>query len=128
MKKFISLVLLISFFQIFGEAQKVINFKVTDINGKQHNLYEDYLNKGKLVVTYLMYSDCAPCNTLAPRFQKMFENFSDGKDRVTFMMLSISKTDSLEALNVFKDKHNLTIPLIGPSGGSLTSTLQFINA
>jgi peroxiredoxin len=128
MKKFVYLILIFCSFQTILVAQKVIDFKVTDINGKQHKLYEDYLNKGKIVVTYLMYAGCPPCNTLAPRFQKMFENFSAGKDQVAFMMLSISKTDTLDALKVFNAKHSLTTPLIGPEGGSLTANIQFINA
>jgi peroxiredoxin len=128
MKKFVSLIFMFCALQTILVAQKVIDFKVTDINGKQHKLYEDYLNKGKIVVTYLMYADCPPCNILAPRFQKMFENFSSGKDQVAFMMLSISKVDTLDALKAFSVKHGLTTPLIGPQGGSLTANIQFINA
>ena len=127
MKKFFNTFFMVGFITILTFGQKAIDFTVRDIDGKDHKLYADYLNKGKIVVTYLMLTDCPPCHVLAPRFESMYKSFGQGNGNVQFLILSISPNDSLQALSAFKQTHQITAPLIGRDGKSLTSTIQFMN-
>lgn len=128
MKRFIFSTLVILFLITYNsKAQKALDFNVVDIEGKNHSLYGDYLNKGKVIVIFLMVTDFQPCHVIASRLQKMYEQFGGGKDNVEFLYLSISPQDSIEALKSFQELHQITSPIIGPQGGSLTSTIQFTN-
>jgi peroxiredoxin len=128
MKKFIYTILILCLVNTLANAQKALDFTVKDINNKDHSLYADYLNNGKIIVTYLMLTDCPPCHTLAPRFQRIYEKFGSGKGNVEFLILSISPSDTLESLQNFQETHQITSPIIGPEGGSLTASIQFTNA
>ena len=128
MKKFYCTYFMVALATVFLQSQKAIDFSVTDINGQQHKLYNDYLNKGKVVVTYLMLTDCPPCHVMAPRFEQLNKTFGSGKGNVQFLLLSISPSDTVKALEHFRDTHQISAPVIGKDGGSLTASLQFINA
>lgn len=127
MKKFLftSIVTLLS--TIYTYAQKAPDFNVTDVNGNKHALYNDYLNKGKIVVLQLFFTECIPCNALAANQQVLNLKYGDGKERVQFMNLSIQALDSVAGVREYAMRHGLTFPHISPQGGSLSTTLPYLN-
>lgn len=109
-------------------AQVVPNFKVTDIEGKTHRLYEDYLNKDKIVVLSFFYADCPPCTALAIRNEALYQKYGGGRGKVQFIYMSLLITDTLESLQFFRDTTKITAPIVGATGGSLTAALPYIQS
>ncbi|HMP30665.1 MAG TPA: redoxin domain-containing protein [Saprospiraceae bacterium] len=127
MKKFLHTFFMICMVSTLTIAQKAINFSAKDIDGKDHNLYADNLNKGKIVVTFLMVADFEPCNVIAPRIQSLYEKFGSGNGNVQFYYFTVSPTDTIQALKKFRQQHGITAPIIGPEGGGLSASIQFTN-
>jgi len=75
-------------------SQNAPNFTITDSDGVEHSLYEDYLDKGITVVLKFFFVNCPPCNSIAPSMQTLYEDSS------------------------FKNRHNLTFPSAGGEGNA----------
>lgn len=127
----IARILIVSFSTIFLGlslfSQKVPNFNVKDIEGKEIKLYENYLNNGKIVVLSLFFVECPPCNAGAANLEALYKKYGSGKDRVEFIQLSVEALDSVEAVREFKDRHGITFPIVGPQGGSLSASQPYRN-
>lgn len=100
-------------------AQTAPNFMVTDAHANTHRLYEDYLNQGKTVVLELFFTTCPPCNSIAPQFQSLYEDWGEGTGDVQFIGLSVLSTDNNTKVIDYEDRHGLTFPGAGSEGGSL---------
>jgi len=106
-------------------AQKAPDFTITDFDNKTHTLYEDYLDKGKVVMIKIMFASCPPCNSSAPRIQDLYEEFGEGTEDVQFFALSNKSWDSNSGIEAFADKHSLTFPGAGKDGGALTAVAPY---
>ena len=100
-------------------SQKSDNWIVTDVDGNEHNLYEDYLNQGEVVVLKFFWVDCPPCNSIAPFVQELYVELGEGNEGVQFFDFTILGGDTDPAVRGFKNQHGLTFPSVSSDGGSL---------
>ncbi|MCC6815492.1 MAG: redoxin family protein [Saprospiraceae bacterium] len=119
-KLFFSLLLPLSIF-----AAKAPDFTVTDYNNKTHRLYEDYLNKEKVVVLKIFFVDCPPCNTIAPFIQPTYLKWGAGTGRVQFFELSTMGIDNNAYVKTYANKYGITCPSVGSDGGSLAAVAPY---
>lgn len=118
MKQLLAIIFLLTSLSIYG--QQAPNFIITDYNNVDHDLYNDYLNNGKVVLLKIMFVDCPPCNSIAPSVQSLWEDFGGvGNPDVQFFELSNKSFDSNQDMQGFANRHGLTFPGAGADGGSL---------
>lgn len=115
---FLSLVFFISA-NVSLSAQLAPNFTITDTDGVEHNLYEDYLDQGKTVLIKMFFVNCPPCRAVAPSMQTLYEEWGEGQNDVQFIELSIRSGDSNADVAGYKSTFNLTFPGAGFDGGAL---------
>ena len=100
-------------------AQKPPNFSMTDIHGKQWNLYNE-LGKGKSVVLDFFFVDCKPCQRLTPIVQSVYESY--GSDTGNVIVFGISNRDNNARITQFESTYGVTYPSCGIDGGGDTIT------
>ncbi len=111
---------------IHGKGQKkVADFSFVDSEGKLHRLYEDYLEKKKLVVVDLFFVDCPPCNQIAPYLKTSYESWGSGEKLVEFIALSPFDNDN--TIELYRNNHFLEYPFAGTTGGGDKVLEQFTN-
>ena len=108
-------------------GQKAPNFTITDYNGEVHNLYDDYLTNGKVVMLKIMFAACPPCNAAAPAIQDLYEIFGEGSMDVEFFDLSNKSWDSNASIKSYSEKHNLTFTGAGADGGALAAVSPYVS-
>jgi thiol-disulfide isomerase/thioredoxin len=108
-------------------SQIMPDFTVVDTDLKIHNLYADYLDKGKVVVVKIFFVDCPPCNAIAPSTQAKYVRWGEGKDRVQFIEMSTLLTDRNSHVREYKLKHGITFPSISGDGGGFDAAKIFTN-
>ncbi len=122
----------ILFLSIFGFSGVLISqntvpdFTVTDSDGVEHSLYEDYLDKGITVGIKLFFVNCPPCNVDAPKVQTLYEELGGGQADVQLFELTTS-SDNNAAVNGYKAMHGLTFPSISTDGGASQVIQPYIN-
>ncbi|NOT36499.1 MAG: redoxin domain-containing protein [Saprospiraceae bacterium] len=120
MKKLVFLLL-----PFFLQAAKAPDFTVTDYNNKIHKLYQDYLDKEKVVIIKIFFVDCPPCNNIAPKFQSSYVKWGQGAGRVQFFEMSTMSGDVNSYVKQYTNRHGLTCPSIGSDGGSLQAIAPY---
>jgi hypothetical protein len=108
-------------------SQTMPDFTVVDTDLKIHNLYADYLDKGKVVVIKIFFVDCPPCNAIAPATQAKYVRWGEGKERVQFIEMSTLLTDRNSHVRAYKLKHGITFPSISGDGGGFDAAKLFTN-
>lgn len=106
------------FIPLFVSAKKAPDFAVTDQNNKVHKLYEDYLNKDKVVVIKFFFVGCPPCSAIAPYVQSAYVRWGAGNGRVQFFEISTMKGDNNALIKGYQNGKGLTFPGVGTDGGS----------
>lgn len=103
-------------------AQTAPNFTVTNSDGLTRNLYNNYLNQGKVVVIEAFFTTCPPCNAHAPFWEALYQSqLAAHPGQVEFIMLSTLQSDNNDKVAVYKANKNLSMPGVGSNGGSLTA-------
>jgi len=128
MQKSIITTILFSFFAFASlYSQSYPDFTITDSDGNEHTLYQDYLDQGKSVVIKVFFVACPPCNAIAPSVQELYEEWGEGQFDVQFFELSVRTSDSNSNVATYKNRHNLTFPGAGNDGGSLTAVAPLLS-
>lgn len=121
------LLFFVLYFSQFSFAQTAPNFTVTDTDGQVHKLYEDYLDKGKIVVLKIFFVNCPPCNSIAPSVQQKFVEWGSGMSNVQFIEATNKISDINSSVKGYKIKHGLTFPSISYDGGAIPLTEPYMN-
>lgn len=101
---------------------------MTDSGGKVHNLYADYVNKGKVVVLEVFFINCPPCSAHAPYVQGLYQQLqTEYGDRVEFLLLSDKSADTNPLVQQYRTSKSLTMPAVGSDGGSVTAVQPYKN-
>jgi hypothetical protein len=124
----------LSFFPIFFllfspllRAAPAPNFTVTTSDNTTLNLYNDFVNQGKVLVVEAFFTTCPPCNTHAPYWQSLYQNMTAAfPGKVEFMLLSTLSTNSNTKVAQYKTNKGLTMPGVGNNGGSLTALNPYL--
>jgi hypothetical protein len=124
MKK--SLLIVLCFFNVVLFSQVAPNFEVVDSDGNIHRLYEDYLDKGKVVVLKIFFVDCPPCNAIASATQEKYVKWGSGKEKVQFIEMSTKLTDRNSHVREYKLKHGITFPSISADGGGFDAVKPYV--
>jgi thiol-disulfide isomerase/thioredoxin len=120
--KQLSLLLFSLFFFTSIEATPAPNFTVTTSDDQAFNLYQQYINQGKLVLVEAFFTSCPPCAAHAPLLQTLYtQMLADYPGRVEFILLSTLSTDTNVKVAQYKTSKNLTMPAAGANGGSITA-------
>jgi thiol-disulfide isomerase/thioredoxin len=125
MKKFILITLLTGFGLTLISQPLAPDFTVTDSDGVQHQLYQDYLNQGKTVVIDLFFTYCPPCIELAPFLETLYESWGSGSGDVEFIGLSVQNDDYNTHVAQFKITHGVSYPAVGVDGGAIPAVQPF---
>lgn len=98
------------------------NFTITSSDNQALNLYQDFINQGKLVVLEAFFIACPPCNTHAPLVQNLYTQMQAAyPGKVEFIMLSTLSGDKNVNVAQYKASKGLTMPAAGSDGGSVTA-------
>jgi len=125
MKNLFTLLLLL--LHALGFAQTAPNFTIVTSDGQSRNLYNDYLNQGKIVVIEAFFTTCPPCNTHAPFWQALYQSqLAAHPGQVEFLILSTLQSDNNFKVAQYKTAKNLTMPGAGTDGGGLTALQPYI--
>ena len=100
-------------------AQDAPNFTITDTDGVEHRLYEDYLDQGKTVMIKIFFVNCPPCRSIAPSVQTLYEEWGEGTGDVQFFELSNKSFDDNNDVAAWHSQLGLTFPGAGEDGGAL---------
>jgi len=121
-------VFLVSFVHSGVFGQQVPDFTVTDPYGTTHHLYADYLGQGKIVVLKFFFVECPPCQSIAPYFEDLYQEWGGGNGDVEFIAL-VTKTynsNNNSGVVTYMQSHNLNYIGIGNDGGSLAAAEPYI--
>lgn len=119
------LLVLTTFFTLQLMGQVAPNFTVTDVDGTMHELYTDYLDKGKIVALKIFFVNCPPCNNAAPGFQAKYVQFGEGNQDVQFFSLTNKVSDTNTSVAGFKGQHSLTMPVVSSEGGAVSAQAKY---
>jgi len=119
-------------FIIFGansiKSQNIMhNFTVTDTEGHTHRLYEDYSDKGKVVVIKFFFTTCPPCIANAPHWQQKYVQWGSGDQGVEFFSATILTSDNNPQVISFENNYNQSMKGISNEGNSPSIVNPFRN-
>ena len=87
-------------------GSKMWDFTVTDIDGKEYNLY-DILQEQKLIIIDFWYVACVPCKNEFPYFESVHNKY---KDDVT--ILAMNHFDNEGEIKRLRDEMRISFPLV----------------
>jgi len=125
--KHLSILIVLTLLSSLVSGQVAPNFTITDSEGGVHRLYEDYLDKGEVVVIKMFFIACPICKPYNVPYQEMYEQFGSGTDSVQFLILTTKNWDSNEEVSAYRSEFNLTMPGSGFDGGGYDATDPYRN-
>lgn len=121
MKKELS-TLLFSLLLFVCQATPAPDFTITTTDGVQRQLYNDYVNQGKVLVFEVFFTSCPPCSSHAPSWQALYQNMlAAHPGQVEFLILSTLTSDMNSVVATYRTNKGLTMPGAGSNGGSQTA-------
>ena len=109
-----------------GAAQMTMhNFTVTDVDGQTHNLYQNYLDNGKVVVIKFFFTTCPPCIANAPLWQQKYVQWGSGTQNVQFFSVTTLGSDNNPQVINFENTYNQTMKGISTEGNASAVTTPF---
>lgn len=128
MKTLIQIFIFSVFFSPFAYSQTTMHdFNVTDVHGQRHQLYNDYLNQGKVVVIKFFFTSCPPCIANAPLWQQKYVQHGSGTQGVEFFSVTTITSDYDPTVQGFEAIYNQTMKGISQDGGAQTIATPFKN-
>ena len=110
MKKELS-TLLFSLLLFVCQATPAPDFTITTTDGVQRQLYNDYVNQGKVLVFEVFFTSCPPCSSHAPSWQALYQNMlAAHPGQVEFLILSTLTSDMNSVVATYRTNKGLTMP------------------
>lgn len=109
----------------YSFSQDAPDFSITDTDGNVINLYEDLLDKDKIVVIKLFFVACPLCKPYNEPFQDLYEEFGEGAEDVEFLLLTTKTWDSNAQIAEYRTQYNLSYPGSGNDGGGFAATAPY---
>ena len=106
------------------QSQQAPNFQVVDINGLEHDLYEDHLDQGETMVLAFFYIDCSMCEAL---FYHLEYHMNTTWGSLPLNGLVMSGVDSAQDLSYYQTQTGLQLPLVGVDGGAQEAMTPYMN-
>ncbi len=126
--KFLTCLITLIFIVFNGKAQNTMhNFTATDTEGHIHRLYEDYSDKGKVVVIKFFFTTCPPCISNAPFWQQKYIQWGSGNQDVEFFSATTLTSDNNPQVNNFENTYNQTMKGISNEGSASAIVSPFRN-
>ena len=122
-----ALFLAICLFPLLLSAQTAPDFTITDSDGVEHSLYEDYLDEGQTVLIKIFFTTCPPCRSIASSVEIFYQQWGAGEFDVEFFELSNKTFDTDPLVNGYKAEFGITFPSAGSDGGSLEALAPYLN-
>lgn len=117
MKNLLPLLCLLCTARLF--ATSAPDFTVTTSDNQTIQLYQNYINQGKLVVIEAFFTTCPPCGTHAPLVQNLYTQLqAQYPGKVEFILLSTLFSDTNVKVAQYKTDKGLTMPAAGADGNS----------
>ena len=89
--------LLLSFTIVSLNAQTslttAVDFTVTDVHGKTHNLFS-ILDEGKHVIVDFFYTTCGPCQASVPTMNQAYTDYGCNTGEIFFLSIDNGDTDA----------------------------------
>ena len=97
----------------YALGDKLPDYTVTDVNGKEHSLYS-ILETKDMVMLNFWFINCDPCRAEFPAINSAYNNYKSEAE-----ILAINNTDSTAAISAFPSKNNISIdfPLASVTNG-----------
>ncbi len=129
-KYFFPLLLLALTFTLNVFAQTAPNFTITTSGGQTKKLYEDYLDLNKTVVLKLFFTQCPPCQQIAPAVENLYQQWGGGNGEVEFISLAIytNSGNTNAGVAAFKTQYGTTFPGAGYDGGSVAAAQPYTSS
>ena len=130
MNRIVLIIILLAFVNVSNIKalpDEAIDFTVTDINGKVHNLF-DYLDDGKFVFLNFFHTGCDNCETDIPAINNIYVSFGCNQEDLIVIGIETSTTND-SILNVYKQEQGIIFPLVSGlnGGGANVDTLYGID-
>lgn len=125
MKRFFFLLSLCLFVNYLFSQEPAPDFIVTDADDVEHELYATHLNQGQAVVIEIFFTNCPPCNALAPYLEPFYQEWGGNGSVVEFMSMSNKTYDSNADVGQYQMDHGHTFPHVGNDGGSLDAIAPY---
>jgi hypothetical protein len=101
---------------------------VTTSDGVSRNLYQDFINKQKLVVIQAFNTTCTTCNDEAAYVQALYLQMQvNHPNQVEFLLLSTLNTDSNSIVKQYRANKGLTMLAAGFDGNSIAALQPYTN-
>ncbi len=95
------------------------DFTLQSIKGDRLHLND---LRGNVIVLNFWASWCPPCRIEMATFQKLFQQYQSQK--VMILTINVTNQDSMNALQTFIDKYNLTLPILLDRDGKVSQIYQ----
>ena len=103
-----------------GTGEKVKDFTLTDVHGKEHRL-SDY-GKSKAIVLMFIATQCPVSNAYNERMVKIYEDYrSKG---VVFLGINSNKQESVEEIVGHSEKHGFAFPVLKDQKNVIADALE----
>lgn len=122
MRSFKPLLFLIALFITtnIGSAQIVApDFTVYTTHQDSFELYEDYLDKNKVVMIEFFFTTCPPCAEISPYMENLYQNWGGGNEDVEFILITNKSFDDNADVAAYANQYGFTFPGTGVDGGAI---------
>ena len=103
-----------------GEGDKVANFTLSDVNGKEHKL-ADY-SSSKVIVLMFIATECPVSNAYNERMAKLHEDYKE--KGVTFLGINSNKQESVEEIIEHAKKNGLEFTILKDHKNAVADRLE----
>lgn len=108
-----------------SSSQNAQNFKITDSQDNEHDLFADYLDSNYIVLIDFFFIDCPFCHPYNPILTELYNKYKDEGKLVQFFSLSIREDDTNAEVQQYLEEYAMPYPGAGSDGGAYKASLVY---